>query len=187
MVGIFHSIIRFTSFVVQNLGYLLSLVSQTCTMHPEVTTDANNTQQRGGVAHGGFTTPPDVTTNADDTQQRGGVVHGVRTTRPKVTTYADNMQQRDGVVQGVHYGSDVEGATTAALGTTRPDVFNLTGNTQDVEDSHIQKNTRESYVRMLTYLIAVLFDHGFRRFLNSFSQLVVADVKDRGITVRKKL
>ena len=39
---------------------------------------------------------------------------------------------------------------------------------------------------MLTYLIAVLFDHGFRRFLNSFSQLVVADANDRRSTGRAK-
>ena len=70
-------------------------------------------------------------------QQRGGVIHGGRTARPEVTTNADNMQKCGGVVHGGHDGAAVEGATTAALGTTRPDVFDLTGNTHDAEDSHI--------------------------------------------------
>ena len=149
-------------------------------------TDANNMQQRGSVAHGGRTTCPEVTTEADDMQERGGVAHGGRTTRPEVTTDANNTQQNFGVANGGHYVSSVEGDTTAALGTTRPDVFDLTGNMQDVEYSHIQKKNRELYVRTLTYFISVLFDHGFGRFLNFVSQLVVADAKYRRSTGRTR-
>ena len=54
---------------------------------------------------------------------------------------ANNTQQLSAVAHGGHDGADLEGATTAALGTTRPGVFGLTGNTQDVEDSHIKKYT----------------------------------------------
>ena len=126
------------------------------------TTAANNMQEHGGVAHGGRTMRPEVMNDANDTQERGGVAHGG------------------------HDGSAVEGATTAALGTTRTDVFDLTENTQDVEDSHIQKKTRELYVRTLTDFISVLFDHGFRRCLNFVPQLVVADAKDRKSTGRTK-
>ena len=149
------------------------------------TTDANNTQQRSGVAHGGCTTRPEVTTDADDMQECGGVVHGGRTTCTEVTTNTGNTQQRGGVAHGGHDGAAVEGTKTAALGTTRPDVFNLTGNTKNFEDNHIKK-TRELYVRTLTYFIAVLFDHGFRRCLKFVLQLAVADVKDRRSTGRKK-
>ena len=80
--------------------------------------------------------------------------------RPEVTTDANNTKHRSGVAHGGHDDAAVEGSTTAALGTTRPGVFDLTGNTQDVKDSHIQKNTRESYVRTLTDSIDILFDHG---------------------------
>ena len=52
-------------------------------------------------------------------------------------TDAKNTQQRGGVAHGGHNGAAVGGATTAALGTTRTDVFDLIGNTQEVEDSHI--------------------------------------------------
>ena len=65
------------------------------------------------------------TTDTNNTQQCGGVAHGVRTTRPEVTTNADNTQQRGGVAHGGHDGDFVECATTAALDTTRPDVFTL--------------------------------------------------------------
>ena len=150
------------------------------------TTDAKNTQQHGGVTHGGRTTRPEVTTDTKDTQERGGVAHGGCTLRPQVTTDTDNTQQCGGVAHGGHDGAAVEGATTEALGTTRPDVFELTGNTKEIEDSNIKKNTRESYVRRLTYFIAVLFDHGFRRCLNYVSQLVVADAKNRRSTGRTK-
>ena len=80
------------------------------------------------------------TTDANNTQQRVGVAHGGRTTRPKVTTDANNTQQRGGVVHGGHDGAAVEVAMTAALGTACPYVFDLTVNTQDVEDSHIKKD-----------------------------------------------
>ena len=69
-------------------------------------------------------------------------------------------------------------------------VFDLTGKKQDVKDSHIQKKSREFYVRTLTDSIAVLFDHSFRRCLNLVSQLVVADTKDRrstGITEKYRI
>ena len=79
------------------------------------------------------------TTDSNNTQQRDGVAHGGRTTRPEVTTDANNTQQRGGVAHGGHDGAAVEGATTAELGKMRPDVFNLTGNTQDVEESHIKR------------------------------------------------
>ena len=101
-------------------------------------------------------------------------------------TDANNTQQRGGVAHGGHDGAAVEGATIAALGTTRPDVFDLTGNTQDVEDSYIKTKTCESYVRTLTDFIAVLFINGFWRCLNLVSQLVVADAKDRRSTGRTK-
>ena len=101
------------------------------------TTDANNMQQRVGVAHGGRTTRPEVTTDSNNTQEREGVAHGGRMMRPKVTTGTDNTQQCGGVAHGGHDCAAVEGATTAALGTTRTNVFDLTGNTQDVEYSHI--------------------------------------------------
>ena len=96
------------------------------------TTDANNKQQRGNVAHGGRTTHPKVMTDADDTQEHGGVVHGGRTTLPEITTDADNMQQSGGVAHGGHDGAAFEGSTTAALGTTCTDIFDQTGNTQEV-------------------------------------------------------
>ena len=85
-------------------------------------------------------THPEVITNADDMQERGSVVHGGCMTRPEVTTDVDNMQQHDGVAHGGHDGAAVEGATKSALGTTCTDFFGLTGNTQDVEDSHIKKD-----------------------------------------------
>ena len=109
------------------------------TTRPEVTTGADDTQKRGGVLRGGHTTRPEVTADVNDTQERGGISHGGRMACPEVTTDADNTQQRGGVAHGGHDGAADEGATTAALGTTRPDFFDLTGNTQDVEDSHIKK------------------------------------------------
>ena len=76
--------------------------------------------------HGGRTTLHKVATDADDTQECGGVAHGGRMTRPGVTTDADNTQQRGGVAHSGHYGAAVDGATTASLGMTRPDVFDPT-------------------------------------------------------------
>ena len=103
----------------------------------KVTNDANDTQERGGVAHGGFMTRQEVTADADDTQERGGAAHHGRTTCLEVTTDANNTQQCGVFAHDVHYGDVVEVSTTASLGTTRPDVFDLTGNTLDDEDSHI--------------------------------------------------
>ena len=102
-------------------------------------TDADDTQERGGIAHGVCTTRPEVMTDTDNMKERGGVAHGGRATRSEVTTDANNTQERGGVAHGGHYGAVVEGDTTAALGTTRTDVFDLTGNTQDVKYSHIKK------------------------------------------------
>ena len=70
-------------------------------------------------------------------QERVGVAHGGRTKLPEDTTDAEDTQERGGVAHGGQNGAAVEGDTTAALGKTRPDYFDLTGNKQDVKDSHI--------------------------------------------------
>ena len=65
------------------------------------------------------------TTDTNNTQQHGVFAHGGRTTRPEATTDANNTKHRSGVAHGGHDDAAVEGSTTAALGTTRPSVFDV--------------------------------------------------------------